>query len=1041
MFRRLVALATLAIAVPVMAYAGTWSLNTWVKSSGGAITINGVSQTVSNGSVFKTYTTGSTPAVAFTVPAGYTADYSYTDNTGSLQTVAAAAAGATFSQTYTNASATNASSLATLYVTFKSVFQQTSVSYTAVGNIAMTPASMKVAVGEIVGYPITFTFTTNPGYVVSSITSSDPAVTVAAIPANTTTFKVVVPKGYVFKAGGLQFTATAANSATISIPNAGAPQTFNSVPASVTLTGSVIGNQTVAFKNWSAVSWPGATQPFTKTANVNPQTFTPVAGTYVFLFRISDTQAALTNVVVNTSAPVIDRVAVGYNCQNCHTANGIAPTNPTIAARYAASVHSGSDHSSCGACHVGADNGGHPGSLNGDSVDPVTLINVSKVSIPTLFGPVAPGAILCSGCHGAIPHSTALNTGVTCGTCHNNANGTGAQAADIAHSVQGLSCVGCHAVAQTNQFSDKTLVSDNNSGVRAIIPEFQKTSHHIFNGPTAAPIDEQCAVCHLEGTVGQYGFGVDGTKHMTDGFTHLRNASDDSDMQWDPANPNHTTMDNFCMGCHSATGAVSPMIQKLQSLIIAANPAGLTDGTLTALQTAVAANKTTPGSQVAVTGKNPFLDLLSNKYDQVTRAAVVNVFDAMAPGNASHHAVRAPKYNTRSTATAVANGKMAAGQSTLFDGGLFVSDYTPLGASVSVGDDSQLHCGDCHTVGQWTNANTKYNKAAIGAHGSVNEYMLRNNLGTDALHDGTTYVCFNCHNDYAGITANQTGPFTTANGYVYTGSNTAATAGGYYAGYNAAGASPKAVHLSNLHAGTNGDWQNTAGLTGNTMGQGTATTYQQSKATTFAANGTVIIDGGRLGGNVVTVAGVRSSKGTSQGNITGISCTNCHNAGLRKGAGGAAFGGIHGGNAAVDGTEVKSGTVGSGAWKADGTVIPYAATDLVNFPAAVQQSAANLLTCTDGNCAPSVLGGQTIAAQAPARFMGGMGNYRYVPPSNDLSNTATANKPVSSVTGTCYTNAATQENAGYSSCNHHASGTSIVRAGGSVGNVARPLSY
>jgi hypothetical protein len=506
------------------------------------------------------------------------------------------------------------------------------------------------------------------------------------------------------------------------------------------------------------------------------------------------------------------------------------------------------------------------------------------------------GANACTACHGA---AGSQNEAANCITCH-----TGVQ------SVTGF-------------------VNDN-SGVRAIIPEFQKTSHHIYNGPTQLPTSEQCAICHLEGHVVAGKVSVDITKHMADTKIHLRNAGTDADFAWDPmaAIPDHTGMDNFCFSCHSATGASSPQIQSIQAVI---NAAPVVTGAI-------------------ANAANPFGDLLSNKYDQVTRAAVVNVFDAMDPANASHHAVRAPKYGIKTTSADMA----AIGQKTLFDGGLFVSDYTPLGAADgnTVADNSQLHCGDCHTVGQWKNENTKYNKAAIGAHGSVNEYMLRNNLGTDVLHNGTTYVCFNCHNDKAGVNTN----------------------GGYYAGYTNTGTSPTTGHMNGIHAGTNGCLQNTAGNVGNAI----------------AATG-------RLGGNMYQAnnTGALVSKGGVAGNITGIACTNCHNAGIRNATAGqgysnanTGFGGIHGGNASY----------------------------------------------TDS----------TGGVQAPARFMSGMGNFKYIPPANTFNTTVNgqpATTKTSNTTGSCYTNTNTTDNAGYSSCNHHSTGTTIQRVGGTVGNVTRPLSY
>jgi len=627
------------------------------------------------------------------------------------------------------------------------------------------------------------------------------------------------------------------------------------------------------------------------------------AGTYTLVGTVTSTAGAIvtsTNTDPFTVTVVDATVSANTGCVSCHTTS-----TPNVVINLPLGVHA---NTTCVACH-------------------------------TADAPHATNPISCStaACHTTSPkgHPAFDASTQKCDTCHTAdvLNGT-----TDAHGASRIEkCTECHLTIR-NAGAD--YVQDNN-GVRAIIPEFQKTSHHIYNGPTALPIDAQCAVCHLEGKASGTAVIVDPAYHMVDAKIHLRNADTDADFAWDPSavTPNHTLMDNFCFSCHDSNGATSTGVIAIQTVIKAANPAALTPAAITALGTAT------------VAAGNPFIDLLTNKYDQVTRARVIDALTAFTGTNASHHAVKAPKYTTRTTTTAMA----ALGQKTLFDGGLFVSDYTPLGAALPVADDSSLHCGDCHTVGQWKNDNTKYNQAAIGAHGSVNEYMLRNNAGTDALHNGTTYVCFNCHNDKAGVN----------------------TAGGYYAGYTVAGGSPTTGHINGIHAGTNGCLQNTAGNTGNAI----------------AATG-------RLGGNMF--GGV--SKGGSQGNITGIACTNCHNSGDRGKLGATAFngyttvntglGGIHGGNASY----------------------------------------------SDSNG----------AKQKPYRFMSGMGNFKYIPPANTFTTvTATgqpstvkgAAMPDTTSLGSCYTNSATTDNAGYSSCNHHAAGTTIQRVGGTASNVTRPLSY
>jgi hypothetical protein len=152
--------------------------------------------------------------------------------------------------------------------------------------------------------------------------------------------------------------------------------------------------------------------------------------------------------------------------------------------------------------------------------------------------------------------------------------------------------------------------------------------------------------------------------------------------------------------------------------------------------------------------------------------------------------------------------------------------------------------------------------------------------------------------------------------------------------------------------------------------------------------------------------GLGNGSNNGSGNITGISCTNCHNSGLRNG-----WGGIHGGDN----------------------------------------------TYTDG------LG----RVQKTYRFMPGMGNYRYAPPGGwdgkDTSDPTllTINNPLYPGTpgsrsdqavgfpghsgkpmGGCYTNGAVlgsnqDQNPGYSACNHH--GTSSAAP---VGNLAtKPATF
>ena len=428
----------------------------------------------------------------------------------------------------------------------------------------------------------------------------------------------------------------------------------------------------------------------------------------------------------------------------------------------------------------------------------------------------------CFECHGdniSQPHRVMGNNLATaCARCHQP------------HNTALLGCTDCHATPQ-NATDLGAYVNDNN-GVRAITSEFGKWSHHVTG---VAVNNAHCAACHLEGKVKDGAIVVDINYHMTDAQIHLRNVDNDLPMNWDPANPSFTTMDTFCLSCHDSNGATSAGSQAIQAVI---NANGI-----------AAAGK-------VASATNPFGDTISNQYDKMQRPAVVDAAGQFATGNNSHHAVLGQKYTARTRIpgkgtlvsgafTANSSATLVGARSTIFDAGRFNSTYTTLGdnngvetgarnGGTSLGDDSTLHCGDCHTVGQYRAADVgvkPYNNAVIGAHGANNEYLLRNNAGTDAKHigapvtttDGTKpyLVCYNCHN--------------------------------------------QVTYAVNSHAGEEESSANCNGY---------ANTYGN-----YTASGAARLRSRQTNG----------SFSTSSGNIFGIQCANCHNSGLNNG-----FGGIHG---------------------------------------------------------------------------------------------------------------------------------------------------
>jgi hypothetical protein len=710
-------------------------------------------------------------------------------------------------------------------------------------------------------------------------------------------------------------------------------------------------------------------------------------------------------------------------CKTCHLTSLDPESKTPIVQEYLASAHN-SEAAGCQGCHGGG--AGHNGAVPLPFQNP---LNSDR----------------CIVCHTKTPDkAVTTNFAGNCAPCHSSTGVSGMHSAQVISAFtirKSDDCIGCHDIAAPQHGS--SLVNDNN-GVRAIMPEFTKRSHHITG---STPTNAQCAVCHLEGKVGAAAGAVvvDANFHMKDARIYLRNVDNATGVfAWDGAD--HAAIDNFCFACHDADGASD--LTTLQGLIPAA------------------------------TARNPFADTLTNGYDQVARAGVVDVKTAFTTTNASHHAVSGQRYkyrfSTLANATAwaartgnpvpasseiaeghtvagVANpfgtgltydpaGPEEGGEATLYEGGKFVSTYIPLGASLNVADNSTLHCGDCHTVGQWkigssTTADGSTTPVAIGAHGSYNDYLLRNSLGTDVIHNNLTYVCFNCHkadikvarvawaekvaeglinNSVAPavLSYNNTDPTTGLTTVVPITSYTARwfpswkagwnslhpnVLAGQFTGYNTAHA-VSAMHINCL--ADSADNIASAGIAGRGVkfnGMSSMRLYGAWQATGVRVYDYIGAPGATA--TVPTSGGIVSGSNTTNGNITGISCINCHNSGLRNG-----WGGIHGGDS----------------------------------------------TYTDGL-------GRT---QKSYRFMPGMGNYRYAPPGGwDGKDTTdpslmTVNNPLSSTgnggtgfpgasgkpMGGCYTNSANpatnsnydadpnpgQNGQAFSTCNHH--GTSIAKS-------------
>jgi hypothetical protein len=1058
MLKKTLAAALVVCTVPALANA--WFLTTQAQSKGGSITTrNATAQTVAAGNVFKSYTSASAFTGSISAVTGYSIK-SYTVN----GTPVTPAAGTTSVPTIALGAVKADKSLTALFVAdgygLTATFPNGNVTPTKVGGITENTKLLK---------DLVFTFSPKSGYTISNITGVTPVageIEIAGLPATvnsqvTVTFK----KNYVFH-GGFALSATSAS--TTPTLNPILPKT--AAPGAAVALAAVTSNIATPVYTWKYISGPANTVSVTTdvdgkvvttqvpgpaiaptVSGANYSFTAPTAeGQYVFQVTVPNGAKTLSSVaVVNVKTGQTSTAS----CQACHTANSVA--DATLASRYAVSAHGTGAHfptNACAACHVGTDAGGHPGTVTTSTMSKdnyiTTIANVNGSTLPQgglfcitchvdhSYGKYSPPhtadatSPACQACHSATGKGDAhdlVGSGITvdtsCSRCHTvtadalRPLGSFVDSTATAVGKKANDCIGCHDIADiagatSLKHPGKGFVNDNN-GVRAVIPEFGKRSHHILSGTLH---NEQCVVCHLEGKAAADGsVVVDGAFHMKGDAIYLRNADTDAAFVW--TGSEHTAMDNFCFSCHDTDGATSAGIK-----------AFMAPGT-----PSVAKNFGAPFS-----AKNPFADTLTNSYDQVARAGVVDVKTAFTTTNASHHAVSGQRYKYRfsnaanAAAWAAANptkpaptaAEIAVGNNdldgnpilasafdstaqetvglndkTLYEAEKFVSTYIPLGASQNVADNSVLHCGDCHTVGQWkaessTNADGSKTPVAIGAHGSANDYLLRNSLGTDALHSSQTYVCFNCHISGEVKTADDgLWAALVADGEI----NSSVVKPTWNAGWNklhpnviagqVEGGYVTAHAVSAFHAQCQADSSAMVG-TDYPAAAGTVTpsriTYStggghKDRTLDFvpAANATATIPGA----NAYSWVGQNSSSAAG-GNITGIACTNCHNSGLRT-----SWGGIHGGNS----------------------------------------------TYTDGL-------GRT---QKTYRFMPGMGNYRYAPPGGwngkdktdaTLVTQAGAGVGAGKPMGGCYTNGTSASGdlnpAGFSACNHHGTSTAQTTAGG-----------
>jgi predicted CxxxxCH...CXXCH cytochrome family protein len=469
MVKKYIAFAVLScLLLPMLAIAAPWSLNTWVRTTGGTIVSRNLAtpQTNVNGSVFKSYTTSKTMPVNVFAATGYTIS-SVTKN-GSV----VANSGSSYSTTVAGPAAQ------TIWVNF--VQTQISLTATAGPGGTVSPASLTGGVGTQTA-PRVFVFTPAAGNNVKSITGL-PATGVTltnAITGSTVTIPAPVNVAVRVSITSIADT-TPINLAgtfllfTPVVANAGTSQTFMAGSSGVvTLNGTVNADHTGPV-SYVWVQTAGPSVSLNGATNATATFSVPsVLGTYRFVFTATgqfNSSSASTSVLM-TNDPA---AAAKTQCADCHALNGV---RPEVYGQWASSPHP-AGLVLCFNCHVGANAGNHPP----PAVSPNFCRNChvdAQGNVPR--HPFAIGTQTCVFCHN--PHTTVGTTPTSPSAAHfNNRTGVGYPASYV---TSRSTCMDCH------------FDNPANATVRG---QWAQTGHADVNSPPWMTYDFKtragCVQCH-----------------------------------------------------------------------------------------------------------------------------------------------------------------------------------------------------------------------------------------------------------------------------------------------------------------------------------------------------------------------------------------------------------------------------------------------------------------------------------------------------------------------------------------------------------------
>lgn len=437
------------MSLPVLVYAATWSLNTWVKSAGGTIVVRGGTPLTNlDSSKFFNYTTSQpfnvtvTPNVGYELrQVNYNGVVTNTNNPGQTS--------------YTVQGPT----AQTVYATFGAQSIAVTASVSAGGAVNLTSLN-GIYYGSTLSTARNFTFTPNTNFSVYSISGVPAGATVSpAFPAATNTpVTVTLPVGFTFTSnialyGSFSGPPVARTGASQTVPP-GVSATLDGSTSTGPIVGGVITGPVDSYL-WNQTSGPGF--PGIKLIADNTSgvqaIFTPtVLGSYAFLLTVTGGSTATTTVTVTNDAVAAAR----STCQVCHQSSGIGLVQ-NVFGNWSSSSHKNL-FVMCSNCHVGANTGGHPGSLTGGQVNETTFT-----------------------------YNAPFGSGNFCFTCHHTGNNlhynTEAQLANI--------CVACHNPNVHNPASTMTL----SLGVQHF-NGYTSTANPNYRAAYVTP-NTQCTNCHI----------------------------------------------------------------------------------------------------------------------------------------------------------------------------------------------------------------------------------------------------------------------------------------------------------------------------------------------------------------------------------------------------------------------------------------------------------------------------------------------------------------------------------------------------------------